>query len=139
MDGSSNTQDLRTISALARVGGRSERVTVSDLTLNCCRVVTSFGFVSPGDAITLTIGNMRIYADVNWQDLREAKISFRTKLHPAIINHLGFSVQEPERRERTLAERLKRSAPDRSCSAVLSGAKEVAAFFDRSRSPLIGS
>jgi hypothetical protein len=102
---------------------------VLDFSLEECRIVTSFGFVVPGEAISLTIGAIRLFGDVSLQESREVTVKFRTRLHPAIIAHIGFGSHQPRAFD-TLAERVRRAAPTCSRASILKGPQEAAAFFD---------
>ena len=119
------------LSGLARVAGRSERVTISDLSAEGCRLVTSHGFVEVGDSVALKFTEIRIRGDVVWQCGREVGLQFHSRLHPAIVAHLGFQGL-PIEEGISLAKRLGRSAPVLSKKhQVLTDRSEVVAFFQR--------
>jgi hypothetical protein len=75
----------------ALVLGRLGRATVSNLSVNGCRIETSNGFVFPGDPIILRLpGTIRVVGTVVWREGRDAGVEFRSPLHPAVVAHLGF-------------------------------------------------
>ena len=115
----------------ALVAGRLGRATVSDLSVNGCRIETSNGFVSPGDPIVLRLPNsIRMAGTVVWRDERNAGVEFRTSMHPAVVAHLGFPecTVEPDGETGGHPGNLNRRAGLwRTC--VLGNAAEVSWFF----------
>lgn len=130
MERSRPQRKTATVSSLARVGGRSERVSVTEISLDECKIVTSFGFVGTGEAISLTFGDMRIFGTVTWQEAREVRLRFRSRLHPAIIAHLGMEADGPSPQANTLADHVRRAPPARAHAMILACKEDVARFFD---------
>lgn len=113
----------------ARVAGRPGRVVATDLSINGCRINTSHGFVAVADAIILIFGDIRIIGRVAWCDGRNAGIQFRTQMHPALVEHLGFQ-NKPDLQEDGSPDGGRRSpAPFHSRSRVLIGSRDVVEFF----------
>jgi hypothetical protein len=120
----------------ARVAGRPGRVRVADLSTNGCHVVTSHGFVAPGDPILLTFEGMRIIGIVVWQDGRDAGVKFRNPMHAALVAHLGYEPTQlvPMARLRpALAQRVRPPSQPKSRSSILRAPRDVTAFFQASR------
>ncbi len=74
-----------------RVGGRSARVLLYNLSVGGCMIETSNGLVSEGDWASLKLSDTILAGGVViWQIGRNAGIRFEQALHGAIVEFLGF-------------------------------------------------
>lgn len=117
----------------ARVRGHPGRVSAFDLSVEGCRIWASYGFVALGDPIILIFGEIRIIGRIISCDGRHAGVEFRNPIHPAVVEHLGFSADRAFSKPPALASRGRdRTGGSHSRSRTLTDIQDVIAFF---RSP----
>lgn len=118
------------VDAQALVGGRLRSAIVSQLSNEGCRIRVSHGFVANGDQIILRFGDVRILGDVARVDGRDAVVKFRSKLHDAMVLHLGFRPDPMPSNAASLGGHRDLPGPVKTHAAVLADRADVYAFFE---------
>ena len=72
-----------------RVQSRPVYVDLIDISERGCKIRGSRGFASPGDRVTMKVGNVSApLGKIVWVEDRFAGVAFEGEMHPAVLDHL---------------------------------------------------